>query len=301
MKKDFLSIKNLSKQNIEYILELSIKLKKESKEGIYYKPLEGKSFALAFEKPSTRTYVSFVVAIQQLGGNVVTLPQSSLGNRESLHDISQTLSRYVDGIIIRTFAQSTLESIAEHAAVPVINALSDKYHPCQIMADYQTIVEHKGIGKKKIAYLGDGFNISHTLLEFCAKVGYDLSVATPKGYEPDAGIVAGALQEAKDSKLEITNSPEQALIKADIIYTDTWTSMGKENESAKRMPLFLPFQVNSNLLKLAKSDALVMHCLPAHRGQEITDEVIDGPQSIVFDQAENRLHIQKAILCYLFE
>ncbi len=300
--KDFLSILDLSRQDLSDLLELSIQLKKEHKAHLRRTPLEGKTLALLFEKPSTRTLVSFDVAIYQLGGHSVDLPKSSLGGRESMADIARTLSRYVEGLIVRTYKQSTLEEIARYAEVPVINALSDRYHPCQILADYQTMVEHKGMRKIKIAYLGDGFNVANSLLGLASLVGYDISIATPKGYEPTQEDVDRAHELAQKSKsvISVSHNPYEAIQDADIIYTDTWTSMGLEEEIAIRIPLFSHFQINKELLKQAKPDTLVMHCLPAHRGQEITDEVMDGPQSIIFNQTENRLHMQKALLCKLF-
>ncbi|MDD5455744.1 MAG: ornithine carbamoyltransferase, partial [Candidatus Margulisbacteria bacterium] len=264
--------------------------------------LEGKAFGLIFEKPSTRTYVSFDIAINDLGGHSVTLPVTSLGNRESIYDIAKTMERYVDGLIIRTFKQQTLEDFARYFSKPVINALSDKFHPCQIMADYQTIVEKKGKKKVKIAYLGDGFNVANCLTILSSTVGYDIHLGMPKGYEPSAEILALAKKNAlkSGSSIVVSHDAKAVAEDADVLYTDTWIPMGKEAEENKRIKVFQPFQLNTTILKKAKKDAIVMHCLPAHRGQEITDEVIDGKQSVVFDEAENRLHIQKAILTYLY-
>ncbi|OGI09483.1 MAG: ornithine carbamoyltransferase [Candidatus Margulisbacteria bacterium GWF2_35_9] len=302
MKRDFLSILDLNYDEINEILNIAMKLKEDSPLNSK-KVLNGKSFAMIFEKPSTRTYISFDVAIHQLGGHIVTLNENSLSGREELSDIAKCLSRYVDGIIIRTFQQKTLNIFADNSSVPVINALTDKFHPCQIMSDYLTIVEKKGRGKIKITYLGDGYNVAHSLLLLASKVGYDICFGTPKGFEPDKKILKKASEFAKISGSTITlaNNPQKAIANADIVYTDTWTSMGLEHEAEKRIKLFSKFQVNDTLLAQASSDALVMHCLPAHRGQEITDEVMDGPQSIVFDQAENRLHMQKAILAFLYQ
>jgi ornithine carbamoyltransferase len=301
-KNNFLSLEGYTKDQLNKLIQEAILLKKERLNGVLRDTLKGKSIAMLFEKPSTRTLVSFDVAIHELGGHTVTLPSSSLGGRESFEDVANTLNRYVSGIIIRTFHQDNLEKFSKASNVPVINALSDKYHPCQILADYQTIVEHKGIGPLKVAYLGDGFNIANTLLQLCSIVGYDLTIATPVGYEPQRDHVDAAKETSKrtGSNIIISNNPYEAVQGADIIYTDTWTSMGLEEEAQVRIPLFQHYQVNAHLLAEAKPDTLVMHCLPAHRGQEITNEVMDGPQSIIFDQAENRLHSQKAILLNLF-
>jgi len=302
MNKDLLSLKDLSATDLAELLDLSLLIKKNYKNNIGTKVLTDKSFALIFEKPSTRTYVSFDIAINQLGGHCVTLPPTSLGGRESLHDFAKTLSRYVQGIIIRTFSHKTVQELALHSTIPVINALSDKYHPCQILADYQTIIEHKGHHKLKVAFLGDGYNIANSLMELCAIVGFDLHISTPQGYEPEESIVKemSALAKTNGGAISITNNPEIAIKQADIVYTDTWTSMGHEKEADIRSNVFKTHQVNSKLLALAKDNFLVMHCLPAHRGKEITDEVMDSKQSIVFDQAENRLHMQKAVLCKLY-
>lgn len=302
-KKDFISLAGYTKKQLDALVAEAITLKKERAKGILRDTLRGKSFAMLFEKPSTRTLVSFDIAIHELGGHTVTLPSSSLGGREAFADIANTLNRYVSGIIIRTFHQESLENFSLTSKIPVINALSDKYHPCQILADYQTMTEHKNGDHLKIAYLGDGFNIANTLLQLASIVGYDLSIATPIGYEPRKDHVDAAHDLAKKSgaKIAITNNPYEAVQGADIIYTDTWTSMGLEEESQMRIPLFQHYQVNEHLLVEAKPDARVMHCLPAHRGQEITSDVMDGPQSIIFDQAENRLHSQKAILLSLFQ
>jgi len=301
-KRDFLSILDLSTSEIKQILELAIKLKHERKNGFNRALLNGKSFAMIFEKPSTRTYISFDVAVHQLGGHIVTLGQSSLSGREKLSDVANCLTRYVDGLIIRTFKQDKLEIFAKNTDVPVINALTDKYHPCQALADYLTMTEHKGDKKLKITYLGDGYNVANSLLLVATKVGHDISFGTPNGFEPDKELLntAAKFAEKSGSNVLVTNDPKEAITGADIVYTDTWTSMGLEEETEKRIEIFSDFQVNSKLMTYANKEASVMHCLPAHRGQEITDEVIDSKQSIVFDQAENRLHIQKAILAFLY-
>ena len=301
-KRDLLSVFDLSIQEIQEVLDLSLTLKKEWQTNLKRVPLKDKTLVLIFEKPSTRTFVSFDVAINQLGGHSLALPQSSLGGRETIYDIAKTLDRYADGLIIRTFNQDTLTQFAENFSGPVVNALSDMYHPCQALADYQTIVEHKGRRKLKLTYVGDGFNVCHSLITLASKVGYTMTCASPKQYAPQASLVAQVQKEAKETGavIEVTEDVIAAVKDADVIYTDSWIPMGKETENEERNKAFEPFQINSALLRHAKKDAIVMHCLPAHRGHEITDEVIDGPQSVVFDEAENRLHIQKAILTFLF-
>jgi ornithine carbamoyltransferase len=259
---------------------------------------------MIFEKPSTRTRVSFEIGMWQLGGLAINLDQEAigLGTRESIPDVARTLSRYADAILIRTFAHGKVTELAKHASVPVINALSDQSHPCQAMADVFTIRERKGIsGNIKVAYIGDGNNVCHSLMFATAKVGMNLTVATPKGYEPKEEIVKLALQDGKKAgvEIDILNDPVIAAENADVIYTDVWTSMGQEREKVVRQKAFRKFQVNRELMKLAKPDCIFMHCLPAHRGEEVTDDVIDSKNSVVFDQAENRLHVQKAILVKL--
>ncbi len=299
----FINISDLSKEEIEEIINMAMLLKKEAKEGVVRNTLKGKSFALIFVKPSTRTFVSFHVAITQLGGHPISIHQSSMGGRESLHDVAKTLSRYVDGIIIRTFAHEEVEQLSKYADIPVINALTDKYHPCQIIADYMTIKENFNKEKIKIAYLGDGFNIANSLLQLSAITGMDITVASPKGFEPENDMIKEAKHLAlkTNSKISITNDPNKAVLGADVVYTDTWTSMGMEEEAKQRIKVFASYQVNQRLFSLANKDAIFMHCLPAHRGQEITDEVIDSSRSVVFDQAENRLWTQKAILQLMYQ
>ncbi|MCM8799508.1 MAG: ornithine carbamoyltransferase [Candidatus Omnitrophica bacterium] len=304
MDKDFISIKNLTEKDIEEIFLLTDRLKKDPFR--FKNILSGKTIVLIFQKPSNRTRVSFEVAIFQLGGNSIYLGKEEikLGVRESIKDVAKTLSRYVEGIVLRTFSHNTILEMAKYAAIPVINGLSDFSHPCQVLADLYTIREKfkrlKGI---KLAYVGDGNNVCHSLLYGCPKVGIDISIATPLDYTPDKTVVKDALllSKKKDSSVKLFNIASEAVENADIIYTDVWTSMGKEKEAKIRKKIFKKFQVNSKLLKLSKKNCLVMHCLPAHRGEEITDEVIDGPNSIVFDQAENRLHVQKAILIKLLK
>jgi ornithine carbamoyltransferase len=301
MKKDLLAISNLTPGEIDDILKLSASLKKMQKQGRTHHPLKGKSLGMIFEKSSTRTRVSFEVGMYQLGGQALFLSANDLqlGRGEPVADTARTLSRYLDGIMIRTFAQATVEDLARHASIPVINGLTDLHHPCQALADLFTIREKRGKFKGlRFSYIGDGNNMAHSLIEAGVKTGMHVSLACPPGYEPDAAIMREALQVAgkTGSEVHLSNDPGKAVKGADIVYTDVWASMGQESEHAKRVNAFKGFQVDADLLKAANPGALVMHCLPAHRGEEISAEVIDGPQSVVFDQAENRLHTQKAIL-----
>jgi len=291
VKRDYLRVFDLTKDEFITLIKRAIEFKSRGS----HCPLTGKSIGMIFEKPSTRTRVSFEVAIYQLGGHPVYLSpkELQLSRGESLKDTAQVLSRYLDGIVIRTFSHKTIEEFAKWATVPVINALTDEHHPCQAIADMMTIFEKKGkLEEIKLAYVGDGNNVANSLIEACALTGTTIHIATPEGCEPLKEVVdkAKALTEVK-----IFNNPEQAIAKADVIYTDVWLSMGEEGNLEKKKK-FKDFQVNVELIKKAKPDAIVMHCLPAHRGEEITDEVLDGPQSVVLDQAENRLHTEKAIL-----
>ncbi|MFH1397044.1 MAG: ornithine carbamoyltransferase [Candidatus Omnitrophota bacterium] len=304
MKKDLICISDLSTKEVNEILELTTELKKDPAK--FNDSLKGKTLALIFEKPSNRTYVSFQVGMYELGGNSIYLgPEHiKLGVRESIPDVARTLSRYVDAIVLRTFAQKSLLDMARYASVPVINGLSDLIHPCQGLADIYTIKEKfskfKGI---TLVYIGDGNNVCHSLLHAASKVGLNLNIATPKGYAPDPAIV----REAKNagartgSKIKLFLNPREAVKGSDVIYTDVWASMGQESETKKRQKIFQEFQLNSKLVRLAKKKTLIMHCLPAHRGLEITSEIMDSPNSIVFDQAENRMHIQKAVLIKLLK
>jgi ornithine carbamoyltransferase len=292
--RDLLALRSLSSQEIRRLID-------RAKARTPSRVLAGKSVGLFFEKASTRTRVSFEVAIAQLGGHPVFLPaqEIQLGRGETVADTARVLSRYVDALVIRTFGQDRLEEWARHAAIPVINGLTDAHHPCQILADLLTIDQHKGrLSGIVVAYVGDGNNVAHSLLEGCAMMGMTCRVAAPTGYHPDAEIVKWAELEAHKSggAVWIGEDPREAARGADVLYTDVWTSMGQEAETATRIGAFRPYQMNADLLRLAKPDAIVMHCLPAHRGEEITDDVMEGPRSVIFDQAENRLHIQKAIL-----
>jgi ornithine carbamoyltransferase len=301
MKKDLLAISDLTAKEIEDILKLSGSLKKLQKQGKTHQPLKGKSLGMIFEKSSTRTRVSFEVGMYQLGGQALFLSGSDLqiGRGEPVSDTAKTLSRYLDGIMIRTYAQATVEELARNATIPVINGLSDLHHPCQALADLFTIKEKLGKLKDlRFCYIGDGNNMAHSLIEACVRTGMHVSLACPPGYEPDAGIMREARQVASrsGSELKLSNDPGKAVQDADVVYTDVWASMGQESEHAKRVNAFRGFQVDAKLMQAASPKALVMHCLPAHRGEEIAAEVIDGPRSVIFDQAENRLHTQKAIL-----
>lgn len=304
--KHLLGLQSYSEDEIYQVLSLALKLKNEQKQGIVHHILKGKALAMIFTKSSTRTRVSFEVGMYQLGGSALFLSSQDiqLGRGETIADTAQVLSRYVDGIMIRTYKQSDVEDLAKYGSVPVINALTDLLHPCQILADLQTIYEKKGALKGlKLAFIGDGNNVAHSLLIGCSKVGMDISVGCPPGYEPNKEIVEMAAQNAvySGSKVLITDSPQKAIEDADVVYTDVWSSMGQEEESAERMKVFASYQINTSLFSLAKPDAIFLHCLPAHRGEEVTADVIDGSQSVVFDEAENRLHVQKAVMALLMK
>jgi len=299
--RDFLGLGDFSSEEIRYLIDLAIELKKKQKNGEVYQPLKGKTLGMIFEKSSTRTRVSFEVGMYQLGGQALFLSKNDIqmGRGETIHDTAKTLSRYLDGIMIRTFAHRTIIDLARYATVPVINALTDLSHPCQALADYQTILEHKGkLAGLKMAYVGDGNNMVHSLMIGAAKLGLHISIASPAGYDMDETIILQAqdIAATTGSKIVITRDPKEAVQDADVIYTDVWASMGFESEQQEREAAFKDFQVNEELAKLAKSDYLFMHCLPAHRGEEVSAGVIDGENSIIFDQAENRLHAQKAVM-----
>jgi len=299
MKKDLVSLKELTRHELAAFFRVADGLKHTEE-----KPLSRKSLALIFQNPSMRTRVSFEVGMFQLGGQTIYLgPEDiQLGVRETVSDIAQVLSRYVDGIVARTFSHKDVEMLARYATVPVINGLSDLEHPCQALADLYTIQKWCGrLEAVRIAYIGDGNNVLHSLLQGASCVGAHLSVATPKGYEPDEAIVKQAKEIAKKSgsQIMLCHDPQKAATEADIVYTDVWTSMGQEKERKKRLKVFRRFQVNERLMTFARPSAKFMHCLPAHRGEEVAKKVFEGKQSIVLDQAENRLHIQKAILVEL--
>lgn len=302
--KDFISLHDCTTQEIEALLKLAIKLKAENKAGVVHHLLKGKTLGMIFTKSSTRTRVSFEVGMTQLGGYPLFLSSADiqLGRGETIYDTAKVLERYLDAIMIRTYAHSDVLELAEHADIPVINALTDLLHPCQVLADLQTIYEHKGrLEGLKFAYIGDGNNMAHSIMYGCAKMGLDCAIATPKGYEPDKQVTALAKEDFASSgaKLVLTQDPEEAIANADVVYTDTWVSMGQESEKAERVKIFAPYQVDEKLVKKAKSDYLFMHCLPAYRGFEVSEGVIDGANSVIFDEAENRLHAQKAVLATL--
>jgi ornithine carbamoyltransferase len=299
--KDLISIHDLSREEVDQILDTAHILKMKQKLGELYHPLKGKTLGMIFQKSSTRTRVSFEVGMYQLGGYALFLSANDLQlNRgETIADTARNLSRYLDGIMIRTFSHQDVVDLAEYGSVPVINGLTDLLHPCQVLADLFSIKEKKkDLEGLKLAYIGDGNNMAHSLMFGGAKMGMHVVICSPSGFEPDPEITRLSRLDAAKSggAITIQDDPAQAVQTADIIYTDVWTSMGMEEEYEARLKSFSRFQVNSELLEKAKEDALVMHCLPAHRGEEITDDVIDGPRSIVFDQAENRLHVQKAIM-----
>jgi len=303
MKKDLLSIYNLSREEIDSLFVRAKEIKKKQKKGIIYQPLLGKTLGMVFEKPSTRTRVSFEVGMYQLGGHAIYLRwrDTQLGRGETIGDTARTLSRYLNCVMIRTFSQETIEEFARYATIPVINGLTDSCHPCQILSDVFTIIEKKGTYQGlKVAYIGDGNNIAHSWIDAALRLGFDLTLACPAAHQPDRKVLVRAQQEAT-SRIEVTSDPSLAAKDADVISTDTWVSMGQETEYRQRIKVFKEFQVNAHFLTVARKDVVVMHCLPAHRGEEITDEVMDGAHSIIFDQAENRLHLQKAILVTLME
>ncbi|MGG3999389.1 ornithine carbamoyltransferase [Anoxybacillus kestanbolensis] len=302
--KDFLTLADYSKEEIEYLLHLAVELKEKQQNGERYTPLSGKTLAMIFEKPSTRTRVSFEVGMVQLGGHALHLSSRDLqiGRGETIADTARVLSEYVDAIMIRTFEHEKVAELAHYATIPVINGLTDDDHPCQALADLLTIYEVKGkLQGLKLAYIGDGNNMAHALMLAAAKVGMHCVVASPKGYEPKEAIVKEAKQIANESgaTIVVTNDPYEAIADADVVYTDVWASMGQEAEANERMHIFAPFQVNEALVQQAKQDFIFLHCLPAHRGEEVTEGVIDGKQSYIFQQASNRLHAQKALLVSL--
>jgi ornithine carbamoyltransferase len=296
--RDIIGIEQLTAEELLLILDVARRLKLSKFDATQTLFAKGQTLAMLFEKPSLRTRVTFEAGMTQLGGNAIYL-EGKLGIRESISDIGLNLERWVDGIMARVFDHETIIGLAENANVPVINGLSDQEHPCQALADFQTLIEHKSTYKgQKVAYVGDSNNVSNSLMLMAATLGTDFSLACPANYQPNASVWLKAMKRAEQSgcKLTLTHDPVEAVSEADAVYTDVWTSMGQEAESEKREKAFAGFQVNAVLLNHAKKNAIVMHCLPAHRGMEITAEVIDGSQSVVFDQAENRLHAQKAIL-----
>ena len=302
--KHLLKISDLTVEQFNSLLKLTEELKSKQISGIDHRLLAGKALGMIFAKSSTRTRVSFEVGMYQLGGSSLFLSSSDiqLGRGETIYDTANTLSRYLDGIMIRTFKQSDVEDLAKYGSVPVINGLTDDHHPCQALADLFTIYEHLGkLEGLKLAYIGDGNNVANSLAEACALAGMKLAIATPKGYECDARIISGAKAQAKTTGAEIieTDDPVAAISGADAVYTDTWISMGQEQEKEQRVKTFMPYQVNKELYKHAKENAIFLHCLPAYRGFEMTEDIIDAPFSVVFDEAENRMHAQKAVMVQL--
>lgn len=304
MVEHLLSMQDLSPNEIEAILDKAEGLKEKLRRGEPHELLRGKTLGMIFEKPSLRTRVTFETGMTQLGGHAIYLAPADiqLGKRESVPDTARNLSRWVDAVMARLFKHDIIVELARHSSVPVINGLTDRHHPCQTLGDLLTIREHKGKFRGlKLAWVGDGNNVCNSLLLGCTLVGMNISAVCPHGYEPDANVMTQAKKNAEKSgaKLELLTDPKKAVAGADVIYTDVWVSMGQEKEAKRRMRAFEGYQVNAQLLKLAKPNVIVMHCLPAHRGQEITDEVIDGPRSVVLNQAENRMHAQKALLVSL--
>lgn len=298
MKKDLLSIYELETADFERIWKKAARLKKLLKEGKEHASLKGKTLGMIFDKSSTRTRISFEVGMYQLGGIALFLNSrdTQIGRGETIADSARMMSRYLNGIMIRTFAQASVEEFARYATIPVINGLTDLFHPCQILSDLFTIKEKKGSYERlKIAYIGDGNNIANSWIEAAARLPIQLVLACPKGYEPDREIMTKCAKQASEG-ITLYNDPLEAARNADVLYTDVWTSMGQEAEDKERKKIFKNYSINKKLLGEAKKDAIVMHCLPAHRGEEITADVIDGPHSVVIDEAENRLHVQKAIL-----
>jgi ornithine carbamoyltransferase len=298
--KDFLCLTDWSREELEKIFDLTRELKEKQRRGEVHHLLKGKTLGMIFEKSSTRTRVSFEVRMYQLGGHALFLSSSTtqMGRGEPIKDTARVMSRYVDGIMIRTFSHAAVEELARLSDIPVINGLTDSYHPCQVMADLFTVIEHKGNYRELVyCWIGDGNNMASSWINAAAVFGFELRVATPAGYEPDPQVVARA--EKLGARISYTNDPLEAAQKADVLNTDVWASMGQEQEQKDREKAFAGFQINNKVIDVADPACIVMHCLPAHRDEEITDEVIEGPHSVVFDEAENRLHVQKAIMATL--
>lgn len=301
MKHHFLTLADFTKRELTGFLKRAMEIKAAYKKGERITPLKGKTLGLLFEKPSLRTRVTFEVGMRQLGGDsfYIGAHEVQLGERESVSDVARNLGRWIDGIVVRTFYHEVVEELARYSSIPVINGLTNLLHPCQALSDMLTILEKAGQLKGvHVAYLGDGNNVANSWLLAAGLMGISLSIACPKGYEPDPGVAKMAKKKARKSgaRIVVTQDPKEAVKDADFIYTDVWTSMGQEREAIRRRIVFRDYQVNRSLIRSARKSAMVMHCLPAHRGEEITDEILDGPRSIVFDQAENRLHAQKALL-----
>jgi ornithine carbamoyltransferase len=298
---NLLTISDLTKEEIDGLLKSAASVKERHKKGIPHNPLRGKTLGLIFEKSSTRTRVSFETAMQHLGGGSIFISQrdSQIGRGEPIKDTARVMSRYVDAVVMRTYGHEIIEEYAKYSTVPVINGLTDLHHPCQVLADVLTIIEKKGgYEGAKVAWIGDGNNMANSWIEAASVLGFTLTLACPKGYQPDPVFLKKALSGSK-AEIRVTESVEEAAHNADVLNTDVWASMGQEEEAEKRVKAFKGYQINSKVLVAAKKDSIVMHCLPAHRGEEITEEVLEGPQSVVWDEAENRLHIQKSILEWL--
>ena len=298
MPKHFRSLQEFTKQELLGLIERAIELKKEERAGLIHRQLTGKTIGLIFEKPSTRTRVSFEAAMYGLGGQVIFLSgrDTQLARSEPLKDMSRVMSRYVDGMVVRTFGQEVVEELAAYASVPVINALTDLHHPCQVLSDIMTVIEKKGpIEDLRIAWVGDGNNMANSWIQAAGIIGFKLTLACPRGYRPDEGILAASRRVAS-KEIRLITDPVEAVRDADVINVDVWASMGKEAEQDERLRIFQDYQLNRELLAEAPGEAIVLHCLPAHRGEEITDEVLESARCVAFDQAENKMHIHKAIL-----
>jgi len=297
LKKDILTLRDLETADFDMLFDRAVELKSRHKKGVPERSLSGKAIGLIFEKPSTRTRISFEAATIQLGGTPIFISSgdTQMARNEPIEDTARVLSRYLDGVAIRTYSQDIVERFAAFADIPVINALTDKYHPCQVLSDLMTVMEHKGrLTGLKIAWVGDGNNMAHSWINAAAILGFQLVLACPEGYAPDSEVLKAAVE--KNSAILLTHDPAEAMKDADVVNTDVWASMGQEDEQVRRRAVFAPFQINSGLLNAAAKDVIVMHCLPAHRGEELTADVLEGPKSVVWDQAENKLHMHKAIL-----
>ncbi len=304
VKKDFLTVRDMTKEEILNTFEIARDMK--ANRAKYMEAMKGKALAMIFEKPSLRTRTTFDIGFQQLGGYTIYLSPAeiNLGKRESVYDVAKNLERMVQAIMIRTFAHQIVEDLSQFASIPIINGLTDFAHPCQAMADYLTLLEEKGsLEGRKLTYVGDGNNVAHSLMFAGARLGVNVTVACPRGYEPNLIAFQMATEDAKatGAKIEVVHDPKEGVKNADAVYTDVWASMGQEAEAAERKRIFAPYQVNEALMAHAKSDAIFLHCLPAHRGDEVTDGVIDAPYSKVFPEAENRLHAQKAVMYQLIK
>ena len=301
MARHLLALGDFSGAELSALIDRAIEMKRESKAGIRHQDLAGRTIALIFEKPSTRTRVSFEAAMYGLGGQVIYLSSrdTQLARNEPLKDMARVMARYVDGMVIRTFGQEIVDELAKYSEVPVVNALTDLHHPCQILSDLMTVIEQKGdLSKLKIAWVGDGNNMANSWIQAAARLGFALTLACPEGYDPDSRILAAARREGAQP-INVVREPAQAVADADVVNTDVWASMGQEDEQLHRLQIFRPYQVNEQLLSNAAPDAIVLHCLPAHRDEEISAAVLEGPRSVVWDQAENKMHIHKAILAAL--